>query len=268
MHPYIEILGKTYPAYGFFMAAGAIAAVFIAAFLTRRKYGFGFVDYVFNLVCIFLASIIGAKLLYLIVEIREFIADPSLFIKFLGGGGIFYGGLIGAIAGTLISARIRRWNCLAIMDTLVAPICFAHAIGRIGCFMAGCCHGRETDSVLGVVFPEGSLAPAGVRLLPTQLMEAVFLVILGTVLLLVIWKTNRPGLSVGIYLIGYSVWRFIIEFYRADRRGSVGALTTSQFIGIFLFITGLAVIIFHKKLYALCGKITKKIKNDVESEKI
>jgi len=255
MHPYIEIFGRTYPAYGSCIAAGAIMAVFIAMFLTRRKYDFEFVDYVFNLAWIFIAAMAGAKLLYLIVEIKAFIAEPRLFIQFIGGGGVFYGGLIGAAAGAFISSRIRKWNFIAVLDTLCAPAAFAHGFGRVGCFLAGCCFGRETHGPLGIVFPEGSLAPAGVKVLPTQLFEAVFLFLLSGALGLILWRTQKTGLSIGVYLTVYAVWRFVIEFFRDDRRGGVGMLSTSQFISLFIFAGGIALLIFRSGLEALFDKI-------------
>lgn len=249
MSPYIEIFGKTYPSYGSCIAVGAIIAVFAAMFLTRRKHNFEFVDYTFNIAWVFLIAIAGAKLLYLIVELRAFIENPRLFLAFIGGGGIFYGGLIGAVIGAFISARIRKWNFLAVMDTLAAPGAIAHAFGRVGCFMAGCCYGMETHSHLGVIFPEGSLAPVGVKVLPTQLFEAIFLFILCGVLMLVFWRTYKTGLTIAIYMISYAVWRFVIEFFRSDRRGSVGLLSTSQFISIFILIFGLFILIFRKRLF-------------------
>ena len=256
MNPYLEIFGRTYPAYGSFIAMGAIIAIFVSIFLTRRKYNFDFVDYTFNLAWVFIAAIIGAKLLYLIVEIREFIANSRLFIDFIGGGAVFYGGLIGGIVGTYISSRIRKWNFISVMDTLAAPAAIAHAFGRIGCFMAGCCYGMETDSYLGVVFPEGSLAPVGVKVLPTQLFEACFLFLLGGVLMLIFWRTYKSGLTVGIYATVYALWRFVIEFFRDDRRGSVGTLTTSQFVSIFIFVFGILIIIFRRQLFSLFDRLT------------
>lgn len=258
MHPYLEIFGKTYPAYGSFIAMGAIMAIFAAMFFTRRKFNYDFVDYTFNIAWVFLLAMAGAKLLYLIVEIREFIADPSLFIAFIGGGGVFYGGLIGAVIGAYLSSRIRKWHFMDVMDTMAAPGALAHAFGRIGCFMSGCCYGMETDGCLGVTFPEGSLAPAGVKVLPTQLFEAIFLFVLAGVLMLIFWRTYKGGLSIGIYMTAYAVWRFIIEFFRADRRGSIGLITTSQFVSIFIFVFGLALIIFRSRLYALFEKVRVK----------
>lgn len=255
------------------MAAGAIIAIFIAMLLTRRKYKYDFVDYTFNLIWVFLMAMAGAKLLYLIVELKAFIANPSLFVKFIGGGGVFYGGLIGAMIGTFISSRIRRWNYIAVMDTLVAPICIAHSFGRVGCFMAGCCYGMETDSIFGVEFPEGGLAPVGVKVLPTQLFEACILFILGLVLLLIIWKSPKTGIAAGLYLTVYPAWRFFIEFFRADRRGEVGSLSTSQFISIFIFVAGLTILIFRKPLTAFFEKQTlrpkkqKKTAGDIAGDK-
>ena len=246
MCPYIEIFGRSYPSYGACMAAGAMVALFLCLVFTRRRYGFELVEYIFNLIWVFAGAMIGAKLLYLIVEIKEFIADPSLFLDFIGGGGVFYGGMLGGCVGAYISSRIRRWNFIELLDTLVGPICFAHCLGRVGCFMAGCCYGCETESALGIYFPEGGLAPSDVKLLPTQLFEAVFLLILGAIVLIFLYK-GKTGSAAGIYLTFYPVWRFIIEFFRSDRRGEVGSLTTSQFISLFILTAGLALLIFRKK---------------------
>ena len=95
-----------------------------------------------------------------------------------------------------------------------------------------------------------SSAPAGIPLIPTQLYESVFCLLLSGFLVFVFLREKRVGTSLGFYCILYSIWRFIIEFYRSDDRGTVGALSTSQFICIFLFFTGLVLLylVFKKKL--------------------
>ena len=138
------------------------------------------------------------------------------------------------------------------MDMLCPPIALGQAIGRIGCFLAGCCYGAPTDSACGVVFPAnvGSSAPAGIPLIPTQLFESAFCLILSGFLVYVFLREKRVGTSLGVYCILYSLWRFIIEFFRSDDRGTVGTLSTSQFICIFIFLTGfiLLYMVYRKNL--------------------
>lgn len=255
VHPIIRFFGKAYPAYGSFMVFGAITALFTGLFLTRKKHKFDYFDFVLNFLWIFVGAMIGSKLLYVIVEIKAITEQPKLLLNILQAGGVFYGGLIGIFISCFISCRIRKWNYLKMADTLVGPGALAHSFGRVGCFLGGCCYGCETDSIFGVYFPEGGLAPSGVKLLPTQLFEAIFLFILAIVLILILFLSKRAGITTGVYMTAYAIWRFIIEFFRSDRRGSVGTLTTSQFISIFIFIMGLAFLIFNRQLTDLFEKI-------------
>ncbi|MFR9207993.1 MAG: prolipoprotein diacylglyceryl transferase family protein [Lachnospiraceae bacterium] len=99
---------------------------------------------------------------------------------------------------------------------------------------------------MGVVYLQGGIAPSGIRLLPTQLMESAFLLIL-CVFLLVILHKKITGLAVGCYLTLYGIWRFAIEFFRDDNRGSILFFSTSQFISIFIIAIGLAIIVSATK---------------------
>ena len=124
----------------------------------------------------------------------------------------------------------------------------AQGFGRIGCFLAGCCYGAPTDSFLGVVFPPYcEFAPAGVRLWPTQLFSAAGDLLLCLFLLWLDRKEHYEGKLTAWYLIGYSVGRFLIEFLRDDNRGSVGALSSSQFIGLFIVAVGLFLHFYLKR---------------------
>ena len=128
----------------------------------------------------------------------------------------------------------------------MAPgVALAQGFGRIGCFLAGCCYGAETSSALSVVFPSDSLAPSGIHLHPTQLYSSAFDFALGIFLIWYSKKHRREGHTFSMYVIIYSVGRFLIEFLRNDPRGNVGILTTSQFIAIFTLIIGIAVYVIQ-----------------------
>lgn len=116
---------------------------------------------------------------------------------------------------------------------LAAPsIALAQGFGRIGCFLAGCCYGRETELWFGVVFPPNPFAPAGVKLLPTQLFSSAGDFVLASVLLWFAKRARHRGDVGALYMLLYGVGRFVLEFFRWDERGSVGALSTSQAISL------------------------------------
>ena len=127
-------------------------------------------------------------------------------------------------------------------DLCSASIALAQGFGRIGCFLAGCCYGRETTSSLGVVFPEGSLAPAGVKVLPTQLFSSAGDFGIMFVLLWHYHHRKKVGDTGFLYMLLYGIGRFGIEFLRNDNRGEVGIFSTSQFIS--LFIIAAAILLF------------------------
>ncbi len=242
MHPVIHIFGIDLHSYGIMMLVGLIAGTGALLF-TRKKYGYLVSDALISVVYAAVGGLLGAKLLFIIVEWDSIFSSADPLSAVLYGGYVFYGGLTGVALMELLFAKKRGFGYLSVTDTLLPPVTVAHAVGRIGCFLAGCCYGCETESSLGVVFPPGGDAPPGVKLLPTQLFEAAFLVLLAVALAAILKKERRAGIVSGIYLTAYPVWRFIIEFFRADRRGSIGLLSTSQFISIFVLALGISLII-------------------------
>ena len=133
---------------------------------------------------------------------------------------------------------------------MVPFIAMVQGFGRIGCFLAGCCYGAPTDSFLGVTFPANSLAPAGIKLWPTQLFSAAGDFIICGILILVSKYNKKNGNICILYAILYAIGRFVVEFFRNDARGTVGSLSTSQFYGIFSLIVGLGIFIWamtHKE---------------------
>ncbi len=227
--------------YGFMIAIGVICAFAIGCFLAKRSgldddalFSMGLVGIV--------GGIIGAKLLYYIVEFPSVLTDPSILLNF-GEGFVVYGGLIAGFLSPLIYTKTKKLPFLPYLDCAVPGVAFAQGCGRIGCFLAGCCYGRETSAWYGVTFPADSLAPAGVALIPTQLISAagdfVFALILFVLQRKLYHKYGQgSGAVTAVYLMLYAVGRFVIEFLRNDPRGSVGMLSTSQFIAIFMFAAG------------------------------
>ena len=142
--------------------------------------------------------------------------------------------------------EVKKLDFASYIDLFAASVPINQALGRIGCLLAGCCYGKETTSSFSLVFPEKCCAPANVPLLPTQpIMAAGNFVIFAVLVTLWLKGYNKKkGLLTSLYLIMYSIGRFLIEFLRDDERGSVGALSTSQFISLFIFAAGAVLLYF------------------------
>lgn len=242
MLPSFSVFGISIPMYGVMSASGMLAA-FILLGVTRKHTRFSEDQALTAAIWAILFGFLGAKILFWIVEFKQIIADPSFLVRTLREGFVFYGALLGGLLGVGIYALRKKLPFFAFTDFTIPGLVLGQAFGRIGCHFAGCCYGMACDTPISVVFPAGGLAPAGIPLLPAQLMEAGFLFLL-TILLVVLLKKKKPfGTVSGWYMVLYGVWRFGIEFFRRDERGFVGALSTSQFISVFIFLGGVALLV-------------------------
>lgn len=163
-------------------------------------------------------------------------------------GATFYGGLIGGVAvflliyfvaGRFLLKKGEAVRNFSLLSDIAAPaIAVAHGMGRIGCLFAGCCHGKVTDAWYGVY-----TAYLGKKTVPIQLFEALFLFALCAFLIWRLLKRKKSNLAV--YLIAYAIWRFVVEFWRADDRGAslVSFLSPSQMIAVILFLIGGALLL-------------------------
>ncbi|MBQ1489267.1 MAG: prolipoprotein diacylglyceryl transferase [Lachnospiraceae bacterium] len=242
MHNDIFTIGKfTIHGYGLMIAIGVIVAVLVAIY-RAKKAGID-PEVVLDLVLIgLICGFGGGKILYLIVEWKDFIKSP---MTYLGGGGfVVYGGIILALIVGAVYFTLKKKDPLIVMDLIMPEVSIAQGFGRIGCFLAGCCYGRITDSVFGVVFPEGSLAPAGVKLIPTQLIISAGNFLIAGILLIAATKLKKRGQILSLYLILYAIGRFAVEFLRNDHRGAVGVFSTSQFISLFIVIIGIGLFVW------------------------
>lgn len=229
-------IGKfTIHGYGLMIAIGVILCAWMA---TERAKKYQKSEEAILDIAIYgvLAGFVGAKLLYVIVEFDRFLKDP---MSVLGESGfVVYGGIIAGVIAAIIYCRKKGIHFLEYFDLAAPSISLAQGFGRIGCFLAGCCYGRETESFLGVTFPENSLAPSGVRLLPTQLFSSAGDFLICLILLQYYKREPEEGKTGAMYLLLYGVGRFLIEFLRSDERGGVGMLSTSQIISIVIVIIG------------------------------
>lgn len=236
-------IGKiTIHGYGLMIGIGFLVAVLVGMYRAKKQ-GLDQETILDIAIYCIISGFLGGKLLYVIVEWKQFIQDPW---RVLGSAGfVVYGGIIiGVLVGYLYT-RIKKISFVRYFDLVMPEIALAQGFGRIGCFLAGCCYGAQTDSFLGVVFPQGSLAPAGVKLLPTQLFMSAGDFLIALILILYSRKNKVPGNVGAGYLVLYGIGRFAIEFLRNDRRGTVGALSTSQFISIFIVAIGIGIIVWN-----------------------
>ncbi|MEG0641376.1 MAG: prolipoprotein diacylglyceryl transferase [Clostridium sp.] len=239
-----EIFGFKVYSYGLMIAIGILSAGWILTKKTKEK-GYD-EDEIFNLIIFsVIAGILGGKLLFIITEFKQIVENPSMLLDF-GNGFVIYGAIILGGLGVHVYCRRKKWSTLDILDSTVPGLALAQGFGRIGCFLAGCCYGAPTDLPIGVQFPIDSLAQTGVHVHPTQLYSSVFDFALAGFLIWYARRGKSEGKVTGMYIVIYSIGRFIVEFLRNDPRGTVGMLSTSQFIAIFTLIAGIAILNIKK----------------------
>jgi len=252
MHPILFQIGNfTIYAYGFFIVVGFALAVFLAA-LKIRKLNIRIsleevVDLLFYTV---LSGFLGSRMLFVLINFEAYRRNPLLMFKIWEGGLVFYGGLIPAAMVALWYMKRRRLPIWKLADLISSLIALGLSFGRIGCFLAGCCYGRETSLPWAVVFKNpDSLARLNVPLHPTQLYDAVNGL---AIFFFLNWMEKRKtfdGQIFWLFLFLYSVTRFFIEIFRDDPRGFLFGdfLSTSQAIGILLAIPSIFMLFYMEK---------------------
>jgi len=243
--------------YTLMLALGAFAGIFVCVLRAPLKNSPSGVSKLYVFLCAFYAlvfGLIGAKLFFVAGNLKYvFDGTRDLFSLFLSGF-MFYGGLFGGAAGILLFSLVSKTSPALFFDALAPGVALGQCIGRLGCFFAGCCHGVHTTGVFSIVY-HNSIAegtPLNVPLVPTQLIESAFCLLIFAVLLFYGRRAGKVGggaRACGIkirqhgnvfvlYLAMYAVLRFIVEFWRGDPvRGFVGLLSWSQFIGILILLS-------------------------------
>ena len=225
--------------YGLMIAVGIIAAYISTEQLSKRT-GLSSEPVFGILIAGVVPGIIGAKLLYYITIIDKIIADPSRLLD-ISSGFVVYGGVLAGIVSAAVYCRVKNLDFLRYLDCAAPSIALAQGFGRIGCFLAGCCYGVEMNFPLSITFKNSDFAPNNVPLFPSQLASSALDFLHFFVLCLLLRRNKHPGIIGAFYLIFYSAGRFFIEFFRGDiERGSVGVLSTSQFISVFVAAAGVA----------------------------
>jgi len=246
MYPY-EIIGSI-DLYTIFISIGIILSLLIYRLcadkqqISAKLFNFTMASIVISILLGFFSAVFF-QALYNIEKNGGFIIDKDT-------GATFAGGLIGGVAvfillyfslGKRFSPNYKK-EFMKTLNCAACAIPAAHAMGRFGCLMAGCCYGKETSSALGIY-----MISIEKTVIPTQLYEALFLVILSAILILLLFKSKIWTMPV--YMASYGVWRFLIEFLRDDFRGTsfIPFLTPSQTISVFLIIGAIVLFFIYGK---------------------
>lgn len=236
MLPTFSLLGIEFNTFPFVIFLALIASV--TTFLCARKYKKFYRIIVLKLCLPILAfAAIGARLFSAITLISK--SDQSFWRNLLYGGSVFYGGVIGGAVGLLIVCVRKQYEFLVFSDLFVTILPVGHAIGRLGCYLNGCCYGSLYNGIFAVNFAVNGVET---MVFPTWFFEAGFCLALFAYFQY-IHKNNATGVRTAIYFISYSVYRYLIEFMRGDEiRGHIGLLSSSQLISIFMLLLGLIIL--------------------------
>ena len=248
MYPQLFHLGKFFlPTYGLLVSIGVLVGLWISVRNSERLGING--DDAWNLgILVVLCGIIGAKVLYVINDwsIYKDHLGEIFSLETLQAGGVFSGGLLAAFVAAAWYVRKHHMPALGTCDAFAPGLALGHAIGRIGCFAAGCCYGKETHHWWGVVFRNPLAAsitgtPLNKPLEPTQLFESAVELANFFFLMWLLKRRKFDGQVIGAFIFIYGFARFFLEYLRDDPgRGSVfgGAMTGTQLIAIGLVLGG------------------------------
>ena len=249
MHPVLFKIGPfVIYSYGTMLSIAFIMSVLLV-FVRARQNGLKEEIIISMSFYVIVAAIIGARFLYVILNLKKFLNTPFEILMIHHGGLVFYGGLLGGVLGSIFYTRQKKLPVAQIFDIIAPYLALGQAIARIGCLLNGCCYGRPISvgtSCPGFIFPSDSIA--GIQfpeqvLHPTQLYSSIANI--GIFLLLLRWSgfKKKNGEIFAGYLLLYSVKRFFIEFLRGDSSVLFFSLTLFQLISICLGIVALVWII-------------------------
>ena len=235
--------------YAFVIAVGCLIAAIYTRKSAKKELKIELPNSFFYM--IFSAGFVGGKVLFFLEKPLFYYANPKLILSHFKSGYVFYGSFIFCILAIAWYLKKKKIPVLPMLDILAITTLIVHGIGRLGCFFAGCCYGKPTDYVFGVVFPLSNK----VAVHPTQLYEATILFLIMIFLLYIKKHKQFIGQIFILYLSLYAISRTVIELFRGDKRGYLidGMLSHSQGIALVLIIIS---VYFYYKLFK--NKLTVK----------
>ena len=253
MHPIFFTLGPlTIRWYGVMAAIGFLLAT--ALITMNRKRANMTENQASTLIFIaIIGGVIGARVFYVVQNwTAQFKGNVLEVFRIDHGGLVFYGGFFLAVAGIVVYCRKSKLDLVRVMDVFAPGLAIGHAMGRIGCFLNGCCFGNVTHSCVGVHYPENSSAWikfSGSPVHPVQLYESCGNILLAVFLFFLLRRAKR-GITFSAYMVLYGVLRFVDEFFRGDHPHSelwFGTFTPAQAIGLFLIPAGIGCLIYFSR---------------------
>ena len=254
MYPILFHIGNlNFHTFGLFVALGFMVMMFVS-----RKYVelVGISPEILNEIffIILVSALIGARLMYVIINFEAYRGNLLDIFKVWNGGLVFFGGFFSAIPTVAVYLKFKGFNIWKTADILSPGMALGHAVGRLGCFFAGCCHGKVCDLPIAVRFTNpSSLAPLNVNLHPTQIYEVFSNFVLFIILILLLNRKKIDGTVFLTYIMLYSLFRFVIEFFRGDFRGNLFFDFISISQGIGLCVSMVACIFFFIRLRSFHG---------------
>jgi phosphatidylglycerol:prolipoprotein diacylglycerol transferase len=249
MHPILIKIGPvSLYTYGLFVALGFMTALWIAR-LEAKRVGVNPTNVMDLGFYLLIAAIVGSRLFFLVVN-PDIISESIWGIfQIWNGGLVFYGGFIFALITAIVYVRTIKVSFFKIADIFAPGLAAGHAVGRIGCFFAGCCYGKECNLPWAVVFDNPlSLAPIGVHLHPTQIYSVLGNLLVFCVLWFLRKRTKYTGQLFLLYVMFYGLVRSFIELFRGDPRGAFfDGLSVSQGIGLVLAASAAIVLFIMRK---------------------
>jgi len=252
MHPVLYeftkpdfLSGVTIYTYGFLIAVGVFLAYFYTAYHAKKQFNLSYDQTQVMIILIIIAAVIGGKFFIIFEDPKTYLGHPGELFKNFGSGFVFYGSLLFAIPTIYLFIRYHKLPLLPMLDIIAGTTCIVHGMGRLGCFFAGCCYGKPTDSFIGMNFNAGNGIDADLH--PTQLYSSF---LIWSIFIFLQYKKKRQefkGQLFFTYLILYSIGRSVIEIFRGDEsRGYVidGVISNSQLIS--LFVLGVAIYFYVK----------------------
>jgi phosphatidylglycerol:prolipoprotein diacylglycerol transferase len=247
MFPKLISIGSFFlPSYGLFVALGFLTGLAVATRMARRS---GLNPETVGNLAIYcaLAGLAGAKLMMFLLNIDYYLKYPEVLfsIETLLSAGVYYGGFLGALLFAFFYIRRQKLPWFPVLDALAPGLAAGHAIGRIGCFLAGCCWGSRCTRPWAVTFTSKDAhdmfgTPLNVPLHPAQLYEAALTGVVAWALLAAFRKPHPPGRIFALYLVLYSAARFAVEFTREHQEALPfgGPFTVTQWISLALAVAG------------------------------
>jgi phosphatidylglycerol:prolipoprotein diacylglycerol transferase len=228
---------------------------------------------------LFLGGVIGARGMYVILHPETIHSIGDIFRSWKGGN-VFYGCILGGLTGSLLYWCRRPYPLWTMIDVAAPAVAIGAAVGRIGCFLNGCCDGAICSLPWGVRFPAGSHAwmrqanaglisegsPFSLPVHPTQLYASVAAIAVLVLLLAYFRRRGRPGEVMALLMIFYSLTRWPIEALRADERARFAGMTSAQLISAFLVITGLALWIYLRFSAPVVAKRSDLLQPELSTE--